>query len=744
MNVRAGMQCTLCGLAAALAWLALPAFAQNAAVERAPLAAFLRVTGTLDEVQFGRVTNAALELQNEAVQQDRRALLVLEVTPGASQLHQVQGLADFLTSAEIARVTTVAWVPEDVIGSNALIALACKEIIMHPDARLGDVGRGKSLDPAQQQMVVDRVRKRYNPRLSPALIKGLMDLDTEVLRVVVRARPGDDATEVQVVTPAEAAQRREQGIELLAVDTLKNVGETWSPSGGEARARDVLVVQTATSRGVIEQLYSLPAGALREDPAAGAAPRVMLIRIEQAIDPPLEQFVRRQIDRALAAGANVLVVEIDSYGGHLVPSFNIANALADLQEHNVRTIAYVPQKAISGAAIIALGCDEIYMHPGAQFGDAAPLKLEEGRAVERAPEKVISLMRSMLTTLAERKGRPPALVVSIADHTLEVWRVRHRDKDFVTYMSQDEIDAQGGEWKQNEDAGIWIKQQLVPETAKGNVLTVNGLRAHDLKLAQPPVNNLDELKQRLGIPGQDLTAIGPTWVDSLIDWLNTDEALGILITVGMICLFVELHVMSGVLGIISALCFVLFFWSRVMGGTAGWLEVLLFLLGTALIVLEVFVIPGFGVFGVFGGLLVLASLVLAGQTFTGLPSEDVRHLTRTMTTVSLSIAAVVAIAVVLNRYLPHMPMFNRMMLGPAASASHSEAGLRLRPDLAGLGDQHPLLGQVGQTVSALRPAGKVQIGDEFVDVVSEGPFIDAGRRVEIVKITGNRVVVREA
>src|SRR5579862_1537542 len=111
-----------------------------------PLGRYLTLSGAVDDVVFGRVQNTALTLENQAKLQHRKAVLVLEIAAGSSQFHQVHGLAKFLTSVEIADVKTVAWIPETVTGNNVIVALACNEIVMHPDAELGDIGRGKALD----------------------------------------------------------------------------------------------------------------------------------------------------------------------------------------------------------------------------------------------------------------------------------------------------------------------------------------------------------------------------------------------------------------------------------------------------------------------------------------------------------------------------------------------------------------------------------------------------------------------
>jgi membrane-bound serine protease (ClpP class) len=165
-----------------------PAGADAAAT--VPLARYITLASPVDDVVFGHVQNTALTLQSQARSQHRRAILILEVTPGSSPFHQVQGLATFLTSVDIADVKTIAWVPETVTGNNVILALACNEIVMHPDAELGDIGRGKPLDRDEQHDVERLVEKRHNPLISTALVRGMMDADSATLRVKVQVTSG--------------------------------------------------------------------------------------------------------------------------------------------------------------------------------------------------------------------------------------------------------------------------------------------------------------------------------------------------------------------------------------------------------------------------------------------------------------------------------------------------------------------------------------------------------------------------
>ncbi|MDQ3332418.1 MAG: hypothetical protein M3552_17515, partial [Planctomycetota bacterium] len=626
------------------------------------------------------------------------------------------------------RVRTVAWVPETVDGNNTIVALACNEIVLHPDAELGDIGRGQAVDAADASFVLDLVDKRHNPKVNAAIARGMLDPQVALLRAKIGEGPN---ASVKVVTADELKQLRETTTEPITTETVKDAGVPGRFSGSKARRLDLLVTGTAETRQDLAAIYNLPSAALRSDPTAGKAPKVAFIKIDGVIEPILEQFVIRQVDRAVASGADLIIFEIDSPGGLLLSSEQLAFHIADLDPKKVRTVAYIPEQALSGAALISLGCDEIYLRPGARIGDAAPIETRDGQAFERAPEKVLSVLRETLRRLAEQKGRPTAVCEAMADKDLLVYEVTNQKTGRTWYMSDDEL---------HNAADEWTKGPLVHESRNDNLLTVRGERAHELKLAEPPVVDLDELKNRLGVPANvALRPVGRTWVDSLIFLLNRPVIAGALIALGIVLIYLELHFMTGLLGIMSATCFAIFFWSKFLGGTAGWLEVVLFMLGIACIGLEVFVIPGFGVFGVSGGLLLLGALIMASQTFGNFaPGTDVRQMTQTIGVLSGAIIVTVVSAVAMSRFLPHMPFLGSMILAPpGAEIDH---GPRLRPYEDG---ETAVVGKQGRAASSLRPAGKAEIDGEYLDVFSDGVYIEAGTPVEIVRREGNRVIVRE-
>ncbi len=699
---------------------------------KTPLALYVTVRSPVDDSIFRNVRNTALKLQELARVENRPAFLILEIRAGQSEFYQVHGLAKFLTSSKIDRVTTIAWVPETVTGNNVIVALGCQEIVMHPDAELGDIGRGKPVEPDEEQLVLSLAEKRHNLRLNRDLVLGMLNPQVSLLVATVEK---DGMTEKRVVTEQQAKVLRDNGLAITDVEVIKDKGQRGSFSGREARELGILVSHTIDSQPELANLYGIDPQSLREKHGQGESSVVKLIDVTDIIDPVLEAFIQRQIDRALAENAEIIIFRIESPGGYLMSGTNLANMIADLEEKNVRTVAYVPDHAISSAAITALGCDEIYMGPDGQIGDAGVIRQEFDGAFERVPEKLLSPLRQTLISLAERKKRPPAILEAMSFKDLEVFQVTHRETGRVWYLTEADIEKSNGEW---------IKGPIVPESAKGLLLTLQDDRAVELKIAAGVVNDLDDLKDRLNIPADvELDAVGRTWVDSLIYLLNDPFITGFLLFVAIICIYIELHFMVGFFGICSALCFGIFFWSRYLGGTATGLEIVLFMMGIACILMEIFVIPGFGVFGVSGGLLMVLSLILASETFNNIePEVNSQKFVEAVTILLVPLAAVIVSSMFINKYLPQIPLLRHIVLVPPIRKHAGDTDtLQLRPDLAD-GKSGLFVGKQGVASTILRPSGKARFENELVDVVTQGPYIAANSPVEIIEVRGRRVVVR--
>lgn len=459
-----------------------------------------------------------------------------------------------------------------------------------------------------------------------------------------------------------------------------------------------------------------------------------VIQFEGTINPWLESYVERKIAAARKAGADLIVLDIDSPGGHLQESLNIANKLNDLS--GVHTVAYIPREALSGAALVSLGADEIVMRPNARLGDVGVIFLDENFMFRHAPEKVRSPLVTEMRALAAEHKRPPALAESMVDLDVEVFRYVNQRTNAEEYLSEKEASSKA-------DAADWEKRELVLESKQGSFLTVAGSRAVELTLAEATVANLDELKARYNVGGKWLNyRVDP--VDRTVYILTLWWVTGLLFVFGLSGFLYECCAPGTCLGALLGLtCFSLFFWSRFLGGTAGWLEVTLFLLGFCFLAVELFVLPGFGVAGITGLLMIGASLVLASQNFI-IPTnaED-------LTTTTISIATLVGAGVIflgisyaMTSFLGRIPVLSQLILtpSPARSAAHHD------DDSAGTvpAAKKVAIGTVGKTTTILRPSGRALIDGQPLDVVSTGDVIGANVAVRVVEVGYQRIVVEEA
>ena len=702
-----------------------------------PIGRFFTVGSPVDDRTVSDLTSLALELQAQATRDRREAVLILEIEPGSSRFGQVSDLARFLTSAQLSQIRTVAWLPKTVDGTQAILALACHDIVMHPDAMLGDIGRGEKVPDDEQNFVFSLIDRRRNVRLSRGIALAMMDPSSALMRVTVEEQPG--IAQQRFLTPAELMQLRDQNAVVTKVETIKDPGIEGRFHAADSEKAGFLVARTAKNRSDVTAAFNLPPEAMREAGLGNQNVSVRVIAVHGIIDGILGDFVEREMRNAVAKGVNTLIFHIDSPGGDKDIAEHVAMAISELDATKITTVAWIPKGAWSGGALIAFGCDKVILHPEAQIGDIGVITMTEpGGQFERAPEKIVSPFLQFAATLAKRKNRPPALLQAMIDKDLTVFQVTNKADGRVTYMSEADIQASAEEW---------IKGPMVPESREGILLTVNGERAHELGLADAPCRDIDELRSRLGIPEKtDLTPVASTWVDSLLVVLNSGVGGFLLMTLGIICIYIELHVPSGLFAILSTVFFALFFWSRFLGGTSGTLELVLFVLGIGLLALEVFVIPGFGVFGVSGILLTLASLVLASHTFAGMTlTEGFQESMGSLGSLAAAMVTVIAVAVVLNRFMPSIPFLNRLILTPPGFAMAGSDGPLLNPSLlstmpvaVGAVD----IGSVGITASALRPSGKAIFGDSYMDVVSDGAYVDHGTQVEVIRIAGNRIIVR--
>jgi membrane-bound serine protease (ClpP class) len=195
--------------------------------------------------------------------------------------------------------------------------------------------------------------------------------------------------------------------------------------------------------------FGQPGAMGQEEKAAPGGRRAVIIPLNGTITPLLEHFIYRALDKAQQQEVDVIIIEIDSPGGFLDASLALSERFREIAW--AETVAYIPREALSGAAIAALGCDKIFLHANARFGDAGPVFLGEDALFRHAPEKLRSDLAQQMREIARQGGRPPTLAEAMVDMDLLVFEVRNRETDEVAYLSELEIAALDAaeDWEKN-------------------------------------------------------------------------------------------------------------------------------------------------------------------------------------------------------------------------------------------------------------------------------------------------------
>ena len=458
--------------------------------------------------------------------------------------------------------------------------------------------------------------------------------------------------------------------------------------------------------------------------------RPAIIQFHGQIDRKLFLYFKSRLARAKRDGVDLLIIEVDSPGGLLEESQDMAIALRNVDW--AYTVAFVPNEAISGGALVSLGVDEIITSPNAKFGDVGIIAFDTQLWAYRFVEpKIESYLVSQIRDLCESKGRPPELGEAMVDKEVMVYT--RPDKDGNNEFKK----ARVGD--ENLPKAPWL---LVEESGAERFLTLSGSRCRTLGIAEGLGDDRTDLADRIGFDLKRAKVYEYGLADNLVYYLNHPLITGLLITLGLIALYVELSAPGiGLGGTLAGVCAMLFFWSRFLSGTSGWLEVILFVAGLAFLAIELFVIPGWGVSGVLGLLFLLVSVVMASQNFVLPTTNQEWNTTLTSLTMILSSFALVFVAAIfITKKFGSLPVFNQMVLAPSVE-SKGEESKSADKKIAPL--SHPVVsvGDWGMAESLLRPAGRALFNGRSVDVVSDGSFIEQGTQIRIVKMVGNIVTV---
>ncbi|HMO13847.1 MAG TPA: hypothetical protein PKA83_06940 [Pirellulaceae bacterium] len=472
--------------------------------------------------------------------------------------------------------------------------------------------------------------------------------------------------------------------------------------------------------------------------------RPVLIELKGVIDWNNSTYFHTRVHRARRMGADLLIVQIDSPGGLVEESLRIANTLRDIDW--AHTIAFVPHQAISGGALIALGCDEIILANKASIGDIGAIEFDPGLfAFRYVPAKVQSDLVAKSRILAESKGHAPEIAEAMIDKDVLLFaNMSGPEKNFVTVRLQPGLTPQ----QVAEQAGINLNEwTLVPESGAERFLTFVGNRASEVGLASSNAESLRDVLQQVRANPSQTVHFQYNFADRLVYVLNHPLITILLVIVGIVALYIEFSAPGiGGGGLIAILCAAIYFWSRYMVGTAGALEVILFVCGLTFLFMEIFVIPGWGVSGITGLALVVLSAVMASLNF--IVPESQAEWNKLISTVLILLCSGVGAMICMTwitKKIGSIPILNRFVLAPqlegvaSSNVKDVPGGAKAKPPA------NPLVsvGDWGVSETVLRPAGRARFGNKSIDVVSDGSFIEPGRQIRVTESRGNVIVVTE-
>lgn len=458
-------------------------------------------------------------------------------------------------------------------------------------------------------------------------------------------------------------------------------------------------------------LLCLSAGNTKEGNQSGAGktkPVVYVFPIRDDIAKPSFRIMKEAFEEASAQQADYLLIHMNTYGGLV----NIADSMRTrILNTSIPVICYIDNQAISAGALIAIACDSIYMRPGGNIG-AATVVDQTGAAV---PDKYQSFMRSTMRATAESHGKDTIIQ---GNDTLITW---HRDPHIAEAMVDPRIVVEG-----------------IDDSSK--VLTFTAEEAMANNYCEGLASSIPEVLQKAGIADYDLITYTPSGVDKIINFLLSTVVQGILIMVMIGGIYYELQSPGIGFPLILALTAALLYFAPLyLEGLAAHWEVLLFIAGVVLLILEIFVFPGFGVAGISGIVLIVTGLTLSlvdNIVFRFEGAAALSQLARALFTVVISVFLSFTLAILGTKRIATSRAVSGLSLKTVQD--HNEG--YISSDLK----QKEKIGKTGIAQTILRPSGMIEVDGELFDAKAEIGYIEKGEKIRVTRDEAGQLYVVKA
>ncbi len=419
--------------------------------------------------------------------------------------------------------------------------------------------------------------------------------------------------------------------------------------------------------------------------------KVFIFKIDEDIDPGMNRRVKLALEKAQEISADLILIEMDTYGGAVNDADDIRTMIL---ESTIPVYVFINKDAASAGALISIATDSIYMAPGASIGAATVVNGTDGAA---APDKYQSYMRSMMRSTAEAKGRDPKIAEAMVDEKIKI-------------------------------EGI---------SEEGSVITFSVSEAIKYGFCEGEYNSIDEILQAQNLQNAEIINYEEDQIEQIISFFLSPAISGFLILIIIGGLYFELQTPGiGFPLLASIIAVILYFIPFYLSGLAENWEIFVFIIGVILLAVELFVIPGFGIFGVLGIVCILAGLVLGmlpnqNFDFEFVPAAD---LFGALLTVIIAAIASVGIVFWLTPKVNEWGAFKSISLATTqkrtdgyTSSSYSDS----------------MVGKTGTVHSRLRPSGRILIDGEVYDAYSRGEFVEQGEKIIVISTEGTSLKVKK-
>lgn len=418
--------------------------------------------------------------------------------------------------------------------------------------------------------------------------------------------------------------------------------------------------------------------------------KVFVMEIKDDIDPRMNRYVELALDQATEDEADLVIVEMDTYGGAVIDANDIRTRIL---EYEKPVWVFINNDAASAGALISIACDSIYMAPGSNIGAATVVNGTDGMA---APDKYQSYMRGIMRATAEKNGRDPLIAEGMVDDRVEIEGV----------------------------------------TEKGQVITFTTTEAIANNYCEAEVSSIRDILEKNGITDYELVEYKLSTTEKVIAFFLNPIISGLLILVITGGIFFELQTPGVGFPLAAAgVALVLYLVPYYLSGLAANWEIATFFVGIVLIGLEVFVIPGFGVAGIAGIICTVGSLIfmMLGNdnfNFDYVPGEEI---TKAALAVGIGFFGSITLLIIFGYRITKSKMFERIALVTTQNKDDGYIATYYRENL---------IGKVGKAVTILRPSGRIEIDNDIYDAYTRGEYIEQGTEVIVVSQQGTSLQVR--